>query len=84
MLKRHIEYYKWNTVVSVMDILRFVNCMKDSFRMKVSFVTIYKMLKSQVFWDVMMCQWGIYQSTQCYNADLNLQQHCCKTSNLTL
>jgi len=34
--------------------------MKDNFRIKVSFATIYKMLKSQVFWDVMMCQWGRY------------------------
>ena len=49
-----------NTVVTVMDILRFVNCMKDNFRMEVSFATIYKMLKSQVLWDVRMCQWGRY------------------------
>ena len=45
MLERHTEYYKWNTVVTVMDILRFVNCINDSFRMKVSFATIYKMLE---------------------------------------
>lgn len=57
-VKRHTEYYKWNTVVTVMNILRFVNYMNNNFRMKVSLATIYKMLKSQVFWDVMMCQWG--------------------------
>jgi hypothetical protein len=35
---------------------KLVNCILDNFRMKVSFATIYKMLKSQVLWDVMMCQ----------------------------